>query len=35
MGVQITEIAKAKLADIFKESELKSPALRIVFNGFG
>jgi hypothetical protein len=35
MGVKITELAKTKLSDIIKESDLKSPALRIVFSGFG
>jgi Fe-S cluster assembly iron-binding protein IscA len=35
MEVKITETAKAKLADIMKDSDLKSPALRIVFHGFG
>jgi len=35
VDVKITETAKNILIDEMKSSEYSSPALRIVFNGFG
>jgi len=35
LGISVTNEAKDKLLEIMKESELKIPAIRVVFAGFG
>lgn len=35
MKITITEQAKTKLGEVFKESNYKDPALRIIFAGAG
>jgi hypothetical protein len=35
MAVTITELAEIKLKEVMKDADLKNPALKIVFAGFG
>lgn len=35
MPINITDKARERIIEAMKDSELKNPALRLVFNGFG